>query len=887
MTQSLHQPLRKYNPGTLQSDEEVIRQFVVRHRELDALLEVLRANVASPTCQHMLLVAPRGRGKTMLLARVAAELRTKKDLTTSLLPVQFMEESHEIFTLTDFWLDALFYLARELTTSNPQLSQELLKSRAHFVRSWRVEDAGRVRATALDAADRLGRQLVLMVENLQELCKNVDDDFGWQLRATLQSDPQVILLATATSRFSGLDDATQPFFELFRTIFLEPLDTADCQRLWKLAAGDDQRNVRPLQILTGGSPRLLVMLADFAKHRSLRQLMEELVSLIDDHTEYFRSHLEALPKVECRVYVAALDLWQPSSTGEIAERARMDVRTVSALLGRLVDRGALIIDGTDRKRRYVAAERLYNIYYKLRRERDEASVVQHLIHFMATFYENVEQQEGFWNRLIRDAKQSPTIREGMRRAIDDDAWVSHGEFAKVYVDASKMPDEALRAALKEGSFDEAIENADLFGAYTAPRSTATRLLELVNKVDFVVDTCEDMVDRLGNDPAPEVQAQVARAIVRKGIMQRHAGRPEAAVITCNEVLARFGKSINRDLEEAVAKALITKGLAHEQLRDTYGAIAICEEILERFGAGVSLELERAVAKALLRKMTMQTGLENWEAAEAAFEELLRRFGSRRAPEFRLACALALVAKGDAQEKLEDADGAVATYEKVIEQCDDEGRPELQAVVVKAMVHKATLCATVLEDVESAMAMCSSVIGRFGAEAAPVVQAGVAYALVIRAGCQLLVGRAEEALSVCKEIELRCGGCGLDPDIPGAACECSVMVETAALIVQGRLGDARESVRALYVAFESKDVGGTRVFIDFVRSMIAIGMPERDLVEILSSDEEKAQALAPLIIALRQGAGETVRAPTEVLEIAGDVRARIGTAVRGAAERVGQ
>ena len=111
----------------------------------------------------------------------------------------------------------------------------------------------------MDTADRLGNNSLLMVENLQELCRNVDNDFGWQLRATLPSDPQVILLATATSRFGGLNDAEQPFFELFRIICLEPLDTTECQRLWELAVGDNQRNVRPLQILTGGSPRFLVI----------------------------------------------------------------------------------------------------------------------------------------------------------------------------------------------------------------------------------------------------------------------------------------------------------------------------------------------------------------------------------------------------------------------------------------------------------------------------------------------------------------------------------------------------------------------------------------------------------------------------------------------------
>ncbi|MDE2871152.1 MAG: hypothetical protein OXQ94_05635, partial [Gemmatimonadota bacterium] len=94
--------IRKFNPGLLQSDEGISEQFVVRHHELSLLLDDLRGNIASPSCQHILVIGPRGRGKTMLLARVAAELRSNEDFAASLLPVRFMEESQEIFSLTDF-----------------------------------------------------------------------------------------------------------------------------------------------------------------------------------------------------------------------------------------------------------------------------------------------------------------------------------------------------------------------------------------------------------------------------------------------------------------------------------------------------------------------------------------------------------------------------------------------------------------------------------------------------------------------------------------------------------------------------------------------------------------------------------------------------------------
>ena len=491
MNASPDHQIRKFNPGTFQSDEEVIAQFVVRNRELDVVLEVLRGNIDSPSCQHILVVGPRGRGKSMLLARVAAELRTEATLSETLFPVRFMEESQEVFTIADFWLETLFHLARECAASHPELTRELRATHADLSGRWRERTlADHARAAVLDAADRLGRRLVLMVENLQSLTGDVEDGFGWQLRGELQMEPRIMLFATATSRFDRLDDVNEPFFELFRILDLEPLGTDDCRRLWEKVSGDQvsTREMRPLEILTGGSPRLLVIVAEFARHRSLRQLMEELVTLVDDHTEYFRGHLEALAKTERRVYLAVIDLWQPSAAGEIAARSRLDVRTVSTMLGRLGDRGAVIAEGTGRKRRYVAAERLYSIYYKLRRERDEAAVVQNLIRFMAAIYSK-DELAGILSGLRLEMAESPTIREGILRVIA-----------------------------------ESRDIGNVLSNLLAPGMEGPKM---------------DTAARLGQGKVWTTQEQVAMLWVVEGVAQLMFGDHEAAIATFDKVVARF------------------------------------------------------------------------------------------------------------------------------------------------------------------------------------------------------------------------------------------------------------------------------------------------------------------------------------------------------------
>ena len=412
MSESGKHMIRKFNPGMMQPDDEVVRQFVVRKNELDTLVGILRGNIDSQSCQHALVVGPRGRGKTMLLARVAAELRTATDISDTLLPVRLMEESYEVSSAGDFWLDVLYHLALEIAERRPDLSLELKSTHSDLATRWQgPEWEDQTCGAVLEAADRLGKKLVVMVENMQDLCQQTDRHFGWKLRKAMQTEPNIMLVCSATSRFEALDDASEPFFDIFRTLNLGPLTVAECAELWKAIAGEpvSKREIRPLHILTGGSPRLLAVVADFAGHGSLAHLMENLASLVDEHTEYFRSQLSALSGHKRRVYIALADLWRPSSASEVAHRARLDIRTVSTMLGRLATDGVVETVSNGTRRRYAVVERLMCIYYRLRRQREGVGVVRYLIEFMRAYY-GEEWLAGWLGEVSDDQTQPISVR---------------------------------------------------------------------------------------------------------------------------------------------------------------------------------------------------------------------------------------------------------------------------------------------------------------------------------------------------------------------------------------------------------------------------------------------------------------------------------------------
>ena len=376
---------KKYNPGFL-SDSEIVASFCVRNAEFESLLESLHASDGNANV-HSLVIGPRGSGKTHLLLRVAAEVR-RDDRLSAFYPIVFAEESYEVATVGEFWLECLNHLAEQA----PEVERAGLRLSYNDLRTTADDRdlAGRCLGTILDFADRHAKRLLLMVENLNMLFADVaDPDAGWRLRHTLQTEPRIILLGSATSRFDEIDHPDHALYDLFRVLTLQALETEECDTLWSALSGQPKgsQQMRPLQILTGGNPRLIAVLAGFVKTYSFKDLMSNLFDLVDEHTEYFRSHIEALPPQERRVYLALARLWKPATAKEVASQARVNVNKCSAQLGRLVDRGAVLLeDGARRRRTYYVAERMYNIYYLLRRPGAESHVVDALVRFMALYY---------------------------------------------------------------------------------------------------------------------------------------------------------------------------------------------------------------------------------------------------------------------------------------------------------------------------------------------------------------------------------------------------------------------------------------------------------------------------------------------------------------------
>jgi hypothetical protein len=367
------------------TDEQVRSRFVVRSHELDELLAHVHDD--GPP-RHALVIGPRGIGKSLLLRRIAVAVADDPELRRRWLPVLMPEELYEVTSVGELWLAALKRVA--------EVEQDAALAEQHAA-LLKESDPSRLATLALErllgAARASGRRVLLLAENVDMLLdEQVDSDDTWALRQALQTERDLLLMVSAVTTFDQVEHEGEAFYGFFHRIDLRPLDDDDVRTMWATITTIDLRANRaaPIRIVTGGNPRLVAVLAQFARQPTVRGLRESIELLVDDYTPYFKANIEALAPKERKVFITLADIWSPATTAEIAARARMGTSAVSSLLNRLVGRGAVEVVGDAKgKARYQVCERFYNIYHQLRRANEDGRV-RALVDLLAALYEPAE-----------------------------------------------------------------------------------------------------------------------------------------------------------------------------------------------------------------------------------------------------------------------------------------------------------------------------------------------------------------------------------------------------------------------------------------------------------------------------------------------------------------
>lgn len=596
--------LIKHNPVFL-SDEELERAFVVRQAELGILADLVRGNQGEVN-QHALVIGPRGMGKTLLMRSLALLVRTDEELKDSWHPIVAPEELYDAGTEGEVWLAIL----KSLADQERREGRDFERWNARYEALVAEPDEERLRTLTLGALTEYsreqGKRLLILIENLQMILgEQFAKDADWDLRKTLLGRSEIMLVFTATTRFDEIRRPSFAAYELFRELQLEPLGTDDCRRLWQAISGEnlvDQR-IRPMEILTGGNPRLLAILATFAPERPLRELMENLAELIDEHTPFLKSNIDALAPQERRVFVNLAKLWEPSTARQVGARCRLASNTASAVLKSLVNRGVVVERGKQgRAKLYQVAERIYCIYYSMRLSGSEAERMRAFVRFMVPLYGEHNLARSLAEAACNAVGQERTgfiegyrelvsqgLSDGVREQIIMATPATFLDLPEVksFVPVHDQSDEGEYRGGTSGGVEIASPSRELAGR----RRQALELMSSGRPVEAVEVLDQILASEHGQESA-------ALALITKGAILRTFGRDEEALEVFSLVESRFSESEIPEVVEHATIALLNKGLALCALGRREEAVEVYDEVVSRFSESEAPRVIRLVGTAL-------------------------------------------------------------------------------------------------------------------------------------------------------------------------------------------------------------------------------------------------------------------------------------------------
>lgn len=411
-----------YRSG-ITSPERLRQTSVGREHLLDNAIESVRGSLGRKSKHHMLFIGPRGIGKTHLLSRIEAVVQSDKDLSALAVVVRFPEESNQTLSFADF-LIGLCRILKDVLKSEPLWTNL-------FAEVETEEDNSKVVDTLVPAIReqnrRSNRTMIVMLENLGEIfTRQIRDkkDIA-SLRKFLMADNGCLLLASAPLHFQGITDIDQPFYDFFDIQILDSLTFDETVEViqrnleWDgrteiLESLTDMRpKLRALYRMTGGNPRLTMMLYELIAHESVTQVQDQFHLLLDRISPFYQSRLNELPPsqralLECLARMRDQD----KTPATIAARMRKSQQETSSLLKRLSDAHYLCTAENPedkRSRLYRIREGFFDIWLAMNLSRSARKRLPFLLDFFRLFYPSLDVREEKRRQLRAKLTQGESV----------------------------------------------------------------------------------------------------------------------------------------------------------------------------------------------------------------------------------------------------------------------------------------------------------------------------------------------------------------------------------------------------------------------------------------------------------------------------------------------
>ncbi|MGH9769639.1 MAG: tetratricopeptide repeat protein [Blastocatellia bacterium] len=441
-----------YNPERM-PEEEIKATFVAREKLVDELVSLIESQPDGAGMQHVVIIAPRGMGKTTVMLMVKFALKDR-GLTDRWQAVKFPEESYGIYDLADFWIETLSLIAADTADTELQRLADNLKT--EFPKNDELQEAAY--AALKDWRRKHNKRLLLLVENFDLILGQINDERdNARLRDALMNDGTMMFIGGATTFFREARAYDEPLYNFFKIYDLADLKFEQMQELLRRRAAVDRisdfearlkantSRLRSLEYFTGGSPRLALMLYRVVSQSDVTEVRRALEKLLDEVTPYYKAKIETLPAQQRKILDHIARVSGKTGEGltptEIAEAVRLSPNQVSAQLKRLAELGYVrAANLRGRSSYYTLSEPLYAIWHQMRFGRDARQRMLWLINFLKVWYaaEEMGTESERLNARFRDHRRADRMREA-RDTLEHHSYL-----------AEAMEDDPVRARAMDG-----------------------------------------------------------------------------------------------------------------------------------------------------------------------------------------------------------------------------------------------------------------------------------------------------------------------------------------------------------------------------------------------------------------------------------------------------
>lgn len=441
--------LTQYQSANI-SDEQSIKNFVVRKKEFERVLSDIRRTDTESSFQHYVFVGRRGSGKSTLLRRIQAEVTMDKQLKKQFLVANLSEEQTGVYKLYDLW----DYVIRNLQSQGYEAESPDWQEYADNMKAY----SHKLYEIVREALIRNQKKLILLIDNIDRIFKNIGDD-ATLLREQLMNYNDVRIIGGSTIMSEDYWKYDMPFYQFFSIKKLKAITLTEIKALLSHWADEKELpeigsfvekhpgKIQVIRMLTDGTPRTMLLFVEMLINRPLQNGFDYLRKIIDQATPIYQERLTLLSGQQQKILTELSFFWEATAVEHLIQACKMPGKTISAQLNSLI-KSRLVekIKGPTKNNLYRLEERFFNLWLLMTqggpKQKQDA---KYLTIFLENWYDQAELKE-VYNEFVGTIKTAkPSYAVSMTKALVHSRHISMEERDKLL---SEIQSSDLSADLK-------------------------------------------------------------------------------------------------------------------------------------------------------------------------------------------------------------------------------------------------------------------------------------------------------------------------------------------------------------------------------------------------------------------------------------------------------